>query len=84
MKLYINNFWPGFLEKTDANHIQFFLNLFEKIYSEKITVTDNISTGDILLESVCGFKPTALFHKKWTNTYLFSGEHHTNQYGARS
>lgn len=80
LKLYINNFWGGFVEKTDVNHIGFFLDLFELIYGKKIVHSTNLNECDILLESVCGFNQTHLFSKKWLHTYLFSGEHHLNQY----
>jgi hypothetical protein len=80
LKLFVNNFWSGFIEKKDVNHIGFFLDLFELVYSEQIVVSTNVNECDILLESVCGFSPTLIDAKKWKHTYLFSGEHHLNQY----
>lgn len=80
LKLFINNFWGGFVEKTDVNHIGFFIDLFQIVYNCNIVHSNIMDECDILLESVCGFSPTKLFSKKWLNTYLFSGEHHLNQY----
>jgi hypothetical protein len=80
LKLFVNNFWDGFVEKKDVNHIGFFLDLFKLVYGEQIIVSTDLKECDILLESVCGFLPTQIFSKKWKHTYLFSGEHHLNQY----
>lgn len=80
LKLFVNNFWGGFVEKTDVNHIGFFLDLFKLVYNQDILYSNIIGECDILLESVCGFNQTLLFSKKWLHTYLFSGEHHLNQY----
>lgn len=80
LKIYTNNFWEGFVEKTDVNHIGFFIDLFKLVYNDDILHSNVIEECDILLESVCGFNQTQLFRKKWHHTYLFSGEHHLNQY----
>ena len=80
LKIYVNNFWNGFVERTDINHIGFFLDLFKLVYNVEITHSTNINECDLLLESVCGGNPTKLFEKKWRHTYLFSGEHHLNEY----
>lgn len=80
LKLFVNNFWGGFVESTDVNHIGFFLDLFKYVYNVKIVHSNKLEECDILLESVCGFNKTQLFAKKWLHTYLFSGEHHLNEY----
>lgn len=71
MKVYFNAFWGGFVEKTDAVHCQFFIDLFQKIWNEPIELGDKESS-DILCESIFGV--SALKDKPWKYSVLFSGE----------
>jgi hypothetical protein len=73
MFVYINNFWDGFKDKKDPVHIGFFLELFSKVFNQPITVSSNIESSDILLESIFGDKSVILY-KKWKYSFLFSGE----------
>ncbi len=79
MKLYINGFWSGFIEKTNPVNISFFLELFEKIFNENIIICDSIDDSDILLETIFS-NITLLFTKKWKYTFLFSGESRLNNF----
>ncbi len=78
MKLYVNGFWKGFVEKTDQVHVGFFIDLFGKIFEEEIELGD-LDSSDILLESLFTNR-TYLFEKKWKYTFLFSGESRLNIY----
>ncbi len=79
MKLFVHGFWKGFIEKTDPIHIDFFIDLFQKVFNENIILSDNIESSDILLESLFTTY-TNLFNKKWKYTFLFSGESRLNQF----
>ena len=73
MKLYCFGFWSGFYEKTNPNNIDFFINLFEKVFDCSIELSFDIDESDILLETVFE-NETKLFYKKWKYSFLFSGE----------
>jgi len=79
MKLYVNEFWSGFLDKTNPVHIGFFQELFGKVFQENIEIGETIEESDILLETIFS-STTNLFDKKWKYTFLFSGESRLNQY----
>jgi hypothetical protein len=73
MKVFINAFWDGFLDKTNSTHIDFFLLLLTKVFNCSIIHSSNIDECDILLESIFG--SSVLFNsKKWKYSFLFSGE----------
>ena len=72
MKLFVNGFWDGFLEKTNPVHIGFFLDLFKGVFGSDIQLCSQIMESDILLESIFG--SSVLGHKGWKYSFLFSGE----------
>lgn len=75
MKIYFNGWYSGFFEKTNPGlHVQFFLDLFEKVFNEKCYV-GSIEESSILCEfcMLIGSK-TKLKEKKWDHTFLYSGE----------
>jgi hypothetical protein len=78
MKLVINGFWSGFIDKTNPVHIDFFIDLFSNVFNTTVTLSDN-NDGDILLENVF-VENTMLFDFKWKYTFLFSGESKLNKY----
>jgi len=73
MKLFVNGFWSGFIDKSNPVNITFFLQLFELIFLTKIELCDDFTISDILLETIFDNK-TYLFDKKWAYTFLYSGE----------
>lgn len=79
MKLFINGFWSGFVDKSNPVHIGFFLQLFELVFNTNIELCDDFNVSDILLETIFDSK-TYLFDKKWTYTFLYSGESRLNDY----
>jgi hypothetical protein len=72
MKVFMNGFWSGFIDGTNAIHAQFFLDLFESVFGCPITISSDISECDLLLESIFG--SSVLAHKHWKYSFLFSGE----------
>lgn len=79
MKIYINrkSFWPGFMENKDPVKLEFFINLFQKVFKREITICDNIKECDILFESI--FASSLLYEKRWKYTIIFSGESYNIQ-----
>jgi hypothetical protein len=73
MKVCFNGFWPGFFEKTDPIHVDFFIKLFYDVYNEDIVVTFNLNEADILMESIFT-NETYINYKKWKASFLFTGE----------
>ena len=73
MKACFNGFWPGFFEKTDPIHVDFFLKLLSDVYNEDVIVTFNLDEADILMESIFTNK-TYINYKKWKASILFTGE----------
>ena len=75
VKIYFNGWFGGFLEKTNPGlNVEFFLNLFEKIYDEPCligTLDDStiICEFDMLIQTQSKLK-----EKDWKHSYLFSGE----------
>jgi hypothetical protein len=79
VKLFFNNFWNGFTEKTDSMDCTFFMTLFEKVFNASVCITSSPDEATILVESIFGDN-TYLYHKKWRATFLFSGESHYCNY----
>lgn len=78
MKVYFTNFWDGFYNCTDANHAQFFIELFTKAFGEKIEV-GSFEDSEILCESIFGYPILNKdAKKKFKYTVLFSGESRLN------
>ena len=75
MKIFFNGWFSGFLDKTNPGlQVDFFLNLFEKIYNEKCDIGD-LNDSVILCEFDMLISSKTLYNaKKWKHTYLFSGE----------
>jgi len=70
MKIFFNAFWPNF-GTNDQINIKFFLTLFEKAFGEKCE-PGGFHESDVLCESLFG--PSALLHKNWKLSFLYSGE----------
>ena len=49
--LYPNNWWEGFITKTDANHIGFFEILLSKTKIKKFEITYDLNKANVLLEA---------------------------------
>ena len=75
MRIYFSGWFSGFFEKTNPGlHVTFFLDLFEKVYSEhchsaSFEESDILCEFDMLINTT-----TALTKKKWKHSFLFSGE----------
>ncbi len=67
------NWWPGFNEKTDANHIGFYEILLSKTKLKNFEITYDINKANVLLEA--GY-PNEHIHnfKQWTYKINFVGE----------
>jgi hypothetical protein len=70
--IYLNAFYYGFVEKTDANTIEFFEKLFSKTILKNFKITNDINLANVLFESVFG--NTLADIKIWKYKILFSGE----------
>jgi len=79
MKVYVNGFWPGFIEKTDIVHVDFFMDLLKKVFNKEIEISNSINDSQILLESI--FTSSVKINaKRWDYSFLFSGESRLNGY----
>ena len=76
--IYINGFWSGFVDKTDANNIDFFENVFKKTKLSNYKITDDINKANVLFESVFG--KSLVNNKQWTYKIHYSGEPFSNQF----
>ena len=67
------NWWPGFNEKTDANHIGFFEELLSRTKLKNFEITNDINKANVLLEAG---NPNEFIHnyKKWNYKINFIGE----------
>ena len=72
MKVFINAFWDGFLDKTNSTHVDFFLLLLNQVFGSPVIISSSIHESDILLESIFG--SSVLGHRHWKYSFLFSGE----------
>ena len=73
LSVYFHNFWNGFIEKTDAIDITFFMKLLEKTYERPIHITRTPDDAVVLIESIFGHN-SYLHYKKWNTTILYTGE----------
>lgn len=71
--VYFHNFWNGFIEKTDAIDVTFFVKLLEKVYERPIHIARTPREANVLIESIFG-KESHVYYKKWAATILFTGE----------
>jgi hypothetical protein len=71
--IYPSHWWPGFIEKRDANHIGFFELLFLRTKLRNFEITNDINKANVLLDSG---KPddTIRNYKKWKYKFNFVGE----------
>jgi hypothetical protein len=82
--IYINGFWDGFIEKTDANNIGFFENIIKQSKLSNYKITKDINQSNVLFESC--FKESVLNNKSWKISIFYSGEPHLssrNEYMMR-
>jgi len=73
ISVYFNNFWEGFIERTNPMDCSFFLTLLEKTYDCPVHISTSLDSADVLVESIFG-NMSHIFHKKWKSTILFTGE----------
>ena len=71
-QVFVNGWWPGFVEETDGVHFGFFKNLLATTFEMEICLTDNLEAADILLESF--FQPSIFYRREWPISIFFSGE----------
>jgi hypothetical protein len=71
-QVFVNGWWPGFLERTDGVHVGFFQELLKGAFETDIHVTTNLEEADILLESF--FQPSVFHRREWPISIFFSGE----------
>jgi hypothetical protein len=71
--VYPSSWWPGFFDKSDANHIGFFETLFLYTKLNNFEITFDINKANVLLE---GGLPNNEIHqlKKWRYKFNFIGE----------
>jgi hypothetical protein len=71
--IYPCHWWPGFIEKRDANHIGFFELLFLRTKLRNFEITNDINKANVLLDSG---KPDGTIRnsKKWKYKFNFVGE----------
>lgn len=68
-----HNWWPGFIEKRDANHIGFFEALLSKTKLRSFEITRDIHRANVLLEA--GYPDEKIHNcKKWAYKINFVGE----------
>jgi hypothetical protein len=70
--IFVHGFWPGFVDKTDANHITFFENIFSRTKIRNYTITNDIQKANVLFESV--FAKSVVPVKSWKYKIHYSGE----------
>ena len=75
LHVFFNNFWTGFIEKTNSMDSTFFITLLEKVFESPIHISCSPDDATILVESIFG-EHSYLHHKKWSSTFLFTGETH--------
>lgn len=71
-----NGWFSGFFDKTNPGlHVEFFLQLFEKIYGDSCQIGD-VNNSNILCECdmLLDCPGSLIYYKKWKNTFLFNGE----------
>ena len=73
ISVFFNNFWPGFVEKTDIMDCTFFVQLLRRTYNAPIHVSNTPDNATVLVESIFG-NYSYVNDKKWSATILFTGE----------
>jgi hypothetical protein len=71
--IYASNWWPGFMDKTDANHIGFYDKIFSRTKIRNYEFTTDINNANVLLEAG---KPDERIRqiKNWIYKINFIGE----------
>jgi hypothetical protein len=71
--IYAYNWWPGFMDKTDANHIGFYDKIFSRTKIRNYEFTTDINIANVLLEAG---KPDERIRqiKNWIYKINFIGE----------
>ena len=72
LRIHFRGFWSGFFEKTNPTNVEFFLQLFAKVYSCSVEIGD-FENSTILVENT-QVQESMRDSKQWKHTYLFSGE----------
>lgn len=71
--IYLHNWWSGFEDKSDANHIGFFEILFSATKLRNFEITTNLDKANILLEA--GNPDSAMRnYKQWKYRINYIGE----------
>jgi hypothetical protein len=70
-RIFFSGFWPGFLEKTDANHIGFFEKLLPHTKLEDYEISMDPFSANVLIESY-GARLCTFPH--WRYKIFYSGE----------
>lgn len=73
--VFFYNFWNGFIEKTDSMNYTFFMTVLEKVYNLPVHMTSSAEEANVLVECIFGSQ-TYLYYKKWSASFLFTGESH--------
>ena len=58
--IYVNAFWYGFMDKTHANNIEIFKNIFSKTIIRNFKITNDLNIANVLFESVFGDTLTSI------------------------
>uniref|UniRef100_A0A6C0AKP1 Fucosyltransferase C-terminal domain-containing protein n=1 Tax=viral metagenome TaxID=1070528 RepID=A0A6C0AKP1_9ZZZZ len=86
LRVFINGFWGGFVERTNGVHFGFFEHILTKALNRDVVIAESMNDADILLES--HFSPSVFPSKRWIYSIFFSGEaslplpEHSAQYSA--
>jgi hypothetical protein len=72
--IYVNAFWSGFIDKTDANHIDFFENILKQTKLSNYQITNDLDKANVLFESLFGNSFVNV--KQWKYKIHYSGEPH--------
>jgi hypothetical protein len=72
LRVFVNGFWSGFVEKTDSVHFDFFKHVLSSALKRDVMIASSASDADVLLES--HFAPSIFGTKRWIYSIFFSGE----------
>lgn len=72
LRMFINGFWRGFIERTNGVHFGFFEHVLSGALERDVIVTSSIDDADVLLES--HFSPSVFVSRRWVYSIFFSGE----------
>lgn len=72
IRVFVNGFWDGFVERTNGVHFGFFDHVLTIALKRRVAVAPSIENADVLLES--HFGPSVFKSKWWVYSIFFSGE----------